>query len=154
MALSDDVQSRVPPQLLIELTNPRDDTATSIGSTLLTQAATSVTYRFQMYAQETYSSTNNYHVELAVHGVVGLLRLWGSGSWGQSREFWEWFKTECEAYRDIGPRARITPTTNSPLTPSNEEWDSSDTIRPWSDDREFYDITPRRGGVVDDLPND
>jgi hypothetical protein len=153
MALADDVILRIPNQVLIENTNPRDPSATEIDTTLLAQAATSVQFRFQMYAQETYSSLNEYHVELAVHGVLGLLRIWGSGDWGSTKDLWEWFRSECAAYRSIGPRARIVPSTNSPLTPSNEEWPST-TIRPWSDDPQFYDILPnRRSGTVEDFRN-
>ena len=151
MTLAAEVQARIPSQVLIELTNLRATNATALDSTVLAQACTSITYRFQMYAQETYSSSNEYHIEICVHGVVGLLRMWGAGAWGPSKEFWEWFKSECEVYKAIGPRARIVPATNSPLTPSNEDWDASSTIRPWSDDREFYDILLRRGGVIDDL---
>lgn len=151
MALSDDVQDRIPEQILIEHTNPRDPSATSIDTTLLTQATTSVQYRFQMYAQETYSSGNEYHVELAVHGTLALLRLWGAGDWSSTKDLWEWFRGECEAYKVIGPRARIVPSTNSPLTPSNEDWPAV-TIRPWSDPLQFYDIIPRRAqGTVEDF---
>lgn len=151
MALSDDVQARVPSQVLIEHTNPRDASAASIETTKLAQACTSVQYRFEMYAQETYSSSNNYHVELAVHGVVMLLRIWGSGDWTSTTAMWEWFRGECEVYKAIGPRARIVPATNSPLKPSNEDW-TAETIRPWSDGPQFYDILPRRSaGTIEDL---
>ena len=151
MALSDDVILRVPNQVLVECTNPRNPAATALDATLLAQASTSVTFRFQMYAQETYSSLNEYHVELAVHGVVALLRIWGSGDWTSSKDLWEWFKGECAAYKAIGPRSRIVPSTNSPLVPSNEEWPAG-TVRPWSDDPQFYDILPRRSaGTIEDF---
>jgi len=154
MALVDEVTARVPSQVLIELTNPRDSDETAADATKLAQAATSVQTRFAIYAEEAYSSSNDYHVELCVHGVVGLLQMWGSASWSSAKKFWEWFREECERYKAIGPRARIVPTTNSPYTPSNEEWDATEPIRPWSDDREFYDILSRRGGVIDDLTGD
>jgi hypothetical protein len=151
MTLADDVILRVPDQVLIEHTNPRASNATAVETTKLAQATTSVLFRFQMYAQETYDSTNGYHVELAVHGVLGLLRIWGSGDWSSTKDLWEWFKGECEAYKVIGPRARITPTTNSPLKPTNEEW-PSEVIRPWSDPAQFYDIIPRRrAGTIEDF---
>jgi hypothetical protein len=151
MTLQADVILRIPDQVLQEVTNPRDPSATAVDTTLLAQACTSVLYRFQMYAQETYSSSNGYHVELAVHGVLGLLRIWGAGDWSSTKDLWEWFRGECAAYRAIGPRARIVPATNSPLTPSNEEWPAA-TIRPWSDDQQFYDIIPRRrAGTIEDF---
>lgn len=152
MALIDDVQKRIPEQVLIEASGPRDSGAEEINLSKLAQAAASVEVRIQMYAEETYDADNDYHVELAVHGVVGLLDLWGSGDPQSVREFWEWFKGECQQYRDIGPRARIQPQTNSPLQPSDEDA-TGERQYPWADDREFRDILFRRGSTGTDDPD-
>lgn len=148
MALSDDVQDRIPSQLLKELTNPRDPDATTIDSTLLAKAATDVQARFETYAEEEYDSSVTIHVSIAVEGVVGLLRRWGAGKYGAAKEFWADFREECERMAMTRTRARITPTSSSELTPSDENPDGG-TKRPWADDQHFTPLHTRHTGAVD-----
>lgn len=146
MALTDEVQSRVPSQQLIELTNPRDTTASAIDSTVLAQAASSIEAYFGRDAEESYDSTVAIHVEVCVNGVIALLRLWADGLYEGTQDFWDSFRAECGRVRAVRSRARIEPSTTS-LT--NHSTDTRTTIRPEFDDEQFADSTlndPRDGG--------
>lgn len=144
MAISADVISRVPDAILIGLTNPRGGAApTSVGSTLLTRACDSIQTWFGTYAQETYDSTVAIHVEVAVKGVVALLKRWGAGEYALAAEDWAAFKSECETVRNTRARARIEPATTSELTPSDEV-DGSAEVRPWADPDRYRGFLPRR----------
>lgn len=149
MALSDDVQSRVPSAILIGLTNPRGGAApTSIGTTLLTQACSSIQTWFETYAQETYSSSVAIHVEVAVRGVVALLKRWGAGEYALASEDWAAFKSECETIRSTRARARIQPQTTGVQVPTADEAGS----KPPFDDTRFREIASTLvAGPDDDL---
>jgi hypothetical protein len=145
MTLATEVQARVPSAVLVALTNPRSPDATSINSTTLAQACTSIEAFLGTYAQETYDGTVPIHLEVAIKGVVGLLRLWGAGYYEGDKAFWEDFKSDCEAIAKTRARARITPTTNSDLTPSDENATGAE-MRPWADDSGYRALLPRRVG--------
>jgi hypothetical protein len=150
MTLSTDVQDRVPSAILVGLTNPRGGAApTSIGSTLLTQACTSIEAWFGTYAQEAYDSSVPIHVEVAVKGVVALLKRWGAGEYALATEDWAAFKSECETVKNTRARARIEPATTSELTPSDEVVNGE--VRPFADRTRWAGYLPRRATVDPDL---
>ena len=151
MALVDDIALRIPAQVLVELTNPDDNTATAQNSTNLAQAASSIQTYFETYAQEAYSSSVGIHVEVAVRGARDLMNEWGSGDRLGSAEFWDKFRFECFTVRDTRARARIVPDTNSELTPSDEN-PTSDELRPWADSTFFAPLhTNRAASDADDI---
>ncbi len=146
MALSNDVQARIPAAILVQLTNPRGGSApNSVGESLLSQACDDVEAYFNTYAEEVYDSSVSIHVAVAVRGVEGLLRLYGSGHYTGSKEFWADFQSECDRIKATRSRARIQPYTNSQLTPSTEN-ETGGTKRPWSDDKAWAGHEPRRYG--------
>lgn len=147
MALSDDVIARVPSGMLVALTNPRGGAApTSNDSGWLERACTSIQTWFETYAQEPYDSSVGIHVEVAVKGVVALLKTWGAGEYAMSAESWDAWRLECERVRETRSRGRIVPTTSSELTPSDEVSPGS-TVRPWSDPAHLRGLVPGGRGV-------
>jgi len=153
MALVDDVALRYPSQLLLELTNGRDATASSVDATVLAQAASSIEAYFQTYAEETYDGTVAIHLEIACKGVVGLLRQWSAGTYEGSREFWNDLKEECDRIKGTRSRARIVPSSNSQLAPTDEN-PTGERLRPWSDDTVFRGLVPRRVSGLGDTERD
>lgn len=150
MALADDVALRIPAAALLRLTNPEGGlTPTSQDSTKLAQACSSIEAYFARDAEETYDGTVAIHLEVAVRGVVGLLKEWGAGNHVGSKDFWDGFREECVRVKNTRSRARITPTTNSQLTPS-EENPSGEEKRPWADDDLFRGLVPARPSNDDD----
>lgn len=146
MALSDEVTSRIPSQILIELTNPRDNAATTVDAAKLTAACDAIEDRFAVYAQASYDSTDGSHVEACVLGVLAQLRAWGGGFSDASMKGLTEFREECERIRGVGARATITPTTDSERTPSDEN-PTGGVLRPWADRDTFRGIRPRQPGA-------
>lgn len=153
MALADDIILRVPDQVLIEHTNQRDPSATAVDSTALTQAASDVTVWFETYAEEAYDSTVEIHVQVGIRATMSILRDYGGQIYGASTEWWERFEKDCERVRNTRARARIEPSTNSKLTPSDEN-PTGAPMKPWADDAFFDGLTLRRGGAGTIDPND
>lgn len=147
MALSDDVIARVPGAILIGLTNPLGGSApTSTNTTLLAQACSSIEAWFGTYAQETYTSSVAIHVEVAVRGVVALLKRWGAGEYAMASEDWAAFRSECETVRATRSRARIQPQTTAVQTPTAEDANE----KPPFDDSRFRDILGTLAAGPDD----
>lgn len=149
MALADDVALHIPAATLVQLTNPRDGHApTSVGTAKLTRACSRVTYWFAIYAGAEYDSSQPIHVDIAVDGVVALLRKWGGSSKGWAQTTWDQFKEACAELAEVSTRARPEPATNSELTPSDEN-PSGTTVRPWSDPSRFRGILPSPSSSAD-----
>jgi hypothetical protein len=147
MALSDEVALRYPTQILKELTNPRTPSASSVDSTKLAQACTSVQRQFRTYAQMDYDSTLVEHVDVAVDGVVALLQRWGGSSRSIARIKWTDWIEECRALRDTGPRARFRPTSSGNLTKTAERPNEKAAF----DSARFEDVVPGGESPLDDL---
>ena len=143
-ALAEAVTLRYPEQVLKELTNVRDPSATSVDSQRLEQAVTSVQVYFSTYAQESYDSTVGIHVEVGVRGVIALLQSWGGSAQGVSKIRWDAWLEEVKAVRDTRARARIEPATTSELTPSDEV-DGGQEVRPFADRQRYRRMLPQQG---------
>lgn len=143
-ALATAVEDRYDAQILKELTNVRDPSQTSIDSTKLERACTSVQTYFATHAQEEYDATVDIHVEVAVRGVVALLQSWGGAAQGIARIKWDAWLEEVKAVRVTRARARVEPATTSQLTPS-EEVDGGEEIRPWADRQHYRRLLPEQG---------
>ena len=149
MALIDDVELRIPAQVLVSITNPDDNTATGPKTSALILAVSDIQTYFETYAQEAYSSLVPIHALVCVKGVRELLSSRGGGDRMGSSEFWDKFRLECERVRDTRARARIVPSTNSQLTPSQENQTDGE-LRPWSDSTHFTPLHTRRQAGDDD----
>jgi len=140
MALEDDVTARLPAQVILEATNPRDATATSNNATKLTNAVADIQEWFETYAQQEYDSTVTMHQMICVQGVRDLLNEYGSGDRVGSAEFWEKFRAKCVDFSERSiARGRIEPTGSSQTVHSTSD---ATTIRPEFDDEQFSDRAP------------
>lgn len=118
MSLLTDYQARYSTQLRINASNPQLSSATTVDSTRETNAAADAQADFETICGVTYSSSNTVHVSAAVPLVYyKLMVLTGQASG-------EWYDKQLERlekwYRLVLGRNRITPTTNSKLTPTEE----------------------------------
>tara|TARA_R100001510_G_C7605048_1_gene170497 strand:+ start:534 stop:998 length:465 start_codon:yes stop_codon:yes gene_type:complete len=76
-------------QGLVELTNIRDRTATTIDDTVGEAAAQAVINLWPIYTQVDYDSTSALHVEIAMQGVISLLYRRGGASTQIEQVRWE-----------------------------------------------------------------
>lgn len=138
MALSDEVQSRYPSQILVNLTNPQSTTAATVNTTTLDLAATDVQADFKIHAGIAYDGTDARHVSVACEGVIAkLLERTGHAKAGEREE--SYFR-RLKALANVTGRDRILPTSGSPLTPSTP--DPNVTHRPSFDDDIWGGIIP------------
>lgn len=142
MALSDEVMSRYGTQFLVGLTNPQASTATTVGTTKLANACTDVEAEFAKVGI-TFAVATATHVVTACEGVIALLRK-RAGQVGGWEEWKEWRDVQLERLRMVTTNDRIVPTTNSQLTPSDENPTNSDDVRPDFDNDEFTNIIPTK----------
>lgn len=146
MALTDEVQGRIATQLLVELTNHGDTSATSINTTRLNYACTDATALFRRRTGLTLDVTIADHVWPAVLAVVFLLHNYPGGS-GQrldeARKRWE--EAGDELARTIGSRRVVTAETSSLYAPTQEEQDE----RPATDRQRWSDYVIGPGGTSD-----
>jgi hypothetical protein len=149
--LADAVQARYVGQALAEATRPRDSSASTVNTTRLEQACTSIQRFFPLYAQQDYDSTDDLHVEIAVEGVVALLAKWngrkGSDGSGGSR-FDAWVET-MRQLANTTVRGHEPPVTSSEITRTEETDGQSSPVRPAFDRSKVSRYTPRRQGGVD-----
>ncbi len=73
MALSDEVKSRYATQYLVEITNPRDPTATDIDDPHLDAASNDVIGEFKTHVGKDFDLTKTQHISVAVDAVVAKL---------------------------------------------------------------------------------
>lgn len=120
---------------LIELTNVRDRTATTVDTTAGQDAATSVLALWPAYAQVVYDGTNALHVEAAKQGVIAMLwRRGGSATTIEQVKWDEVFGTDgiITRVRRTGPRGHRVGSSNSGVT-SSRETINGQRVRGWSD---------------------
>ena len=129
MALIDRVKARITTQKLIELTNKDSKTATAIDDTRLALAVTDAESSFAVFTGVAYDDTNGKHVPVAVRGVVAHLLL-DSDLGGNAGEQYDRWKQMCLDLAKVTGRDRVTPQTTSVLTPSDEQSDAGETVRP------------------------
>lgn len=141
MALSDEVQSRLSTQRLLEITNPDKPSATALDSTRLDKAATDAQALFEVHAGVAYDNTKATHVIAGVDLVVAILQK----RMGKiSEQAWEQTLEQLKAVGHVLGRNRIKPQTNSVYTPSSEASTDGSAVRPDMDRERFDDL--RMGG--------
>ena len=137
MALSDEVKSRVADAVLVDLTNPRGTSATTVNDAILDKASGDVEADFKTWANEAFDLTVDQHISLAIEGVILKLTFW-SGNTEVNFKFWY---DKLEALSRVRARDKIRPKTTSELTPSKEVL-GTETVRPHFDAVNFDDIRP------------
>lgn len=142
MALVDEVALRYPAQSLVELTNPREPEQTTLNATKLAQAAATVERWFRIHVQADPDTGDGQHLEVLCDGVIATLQKWGGNASGIRKIKWDAWVESCKALRGIGPRARISPATNSTQEPTPPD----PTQKPVFDDSYFDELTPGGSG--------
>lgn len=137
MALTDEVIARYSNQDLVNLTNPKSTSATTVDTTRLANAATDVGAYFKIYANITYDNTVATHVALGIEGVVLLLEKYQVNS---RVSLDDWFGRLRDLAK-IGARNRIVPTTDSVRVREADE----DGKFPLDINKDFETITPNKG---------
>jgi hypothetical protein len=123
--------------LLTQLTNVRDPSATAASTTRGESAAEAVISLWPVWAQTEYDPADATHVEIAKRGVIAVLCSRGGVAPEAARVEWgEVFGPSGMLARlqATGPRSRMSPSTNSQVQPSEEAIFGSP-ILPWSDSR-------------------
>ena len=138
------VSARFRTQLLVQLTNQNDPTATSANSTVLGAAATDAAADFLTYTGTTYDETNAQHVRIAVLGVIAVLFQWAGQEGMDSRL--KAFRTACDEYARTNARARVTPLSDKELGPTPFTDGAGNALRP------TFDRTRNRGFDVGSPP--
>ncbi|RKY16667.1 MAG: hypothetical protein DRQ55_17535 [Planctomycetota bacterium] len=141
MTLATEVQARYPATRLVQLTNAGEENATVVDATILGLAATDASAEFQEIAGVAYDGSEAIHVRAAVKGVIALLYKWAEAPGTTADKLYEEFQQACESVARVTGRNRITPTTTSVLTPSDERQDQ-ETVRPDTDRPNYDDLIP------------
>ncbi len=136
MALWDEVKSRVSAVTLKQLTNVDLPAASSIDDTKGGYAATAAAAWFKRVSTATFDYTDADMLDIGIEATVWILRKWSGRLTQNLREDRETIEDSMRAYGTIGPRARITPKTTSPLTPTEEDANDT-TVRPEFDNGRF-----------------
>lgn len=119
MALVDEVVSRYSAARLKQITNPDAPATVSYDAARLALAATDAEARFVTLVGLELDLTDAQHVDVAVEGVVAILKARGGMQDGASAI--SAFTDACNKYAHATSRARLVPTTDSPVVPSEEE---------------------------------
>lgn len=129
MALSDEVTARYSNELLVQLTRQGSLSETTVNSTRLAAACTDAEAEFETLAGVVFDVSIGKHLVAGLEGV--LMFLHDRAQNGPDAEAHrKKFEAKCEAIRlTIGGNARIMPTTNSLLTPSDEVAEGAE-VRP------------------------
>lgn len=136
MPLATHVQNRIQTQLLVELTNPNDRSATTVNATVLGYAVDDVSADLQIYAGVAYVDTDARHVAAAVRGVLLYLRQYAGRATGIYDEIDRWHKMLTEDLRAVAGNNRLLPRTTSVLDPTDETVNARPAFDPeaaWTD---------------------
>jgi len=138
VALSTHVTNRLSSRRLIELTNPDDNAAVTVDTTLLGYACDDAAAWLEMLAGVAYDDTDARHIAVAISAVEFLLISW-AGPQGEAllrnrpgNETFNELRTRIEEqFGQLGAvtgRDRVKPQTTSNLVPTREA--ASGDVRP------------------------
>lgn len=144
--LSDAWQVRVSTRVAIQLSNPDTPNAQAVNTTRLLAADADVKAEFLSWTGQTFDETNAQLIAVGVRGVSLKLQEWRGVPFDVLRAERERYKRELYEVAGIvsGGLTWVSPTTDSPLTPSSPT--SGAVIRPLGDDTNFTRLVPYRPG--------
>ena len=142
MTLASNVTARYATQLLVNLTNPNDSTATTINTTKLGNATTDVEAEFATIVGVAYDDSVATHVAAAGIGVIGRLQEWTGHA--SAAETISRYLARLNSLALVTGRDRILPQSEGVLVPS--EPDPAVTVRPPFDDDVWEGIIPGEPG--------
>jgi hypothetical protein len=122
MGLRDDVETRVPAQHLIRMTNIDDTTATAINGDVLDAAVADAEGDILTWCATEYDSSDRRMVPVGVMGVLNKLRTWAAGEAIPDAVIAETeeYRRRLQALAKVTGRDRITPESTSNYDPSPE----------------------------------
>lgn len=160
MALTDlalAVSERISSDRLIQLTNPDSKNASTINETKITIAATDTKSKFKILTGVDYDNTNTDHIAFAVEGVIILLMKWAGRETSTVEAMISEWESKLGQFRlTAGGNKRLSPTTDSQLTPTKDKRGRDIIVRPDFDSTRFDNIKPNApfGSGNDDLDID
>ena len=119
MALADEVSNRLSANLLRELTNQGDTSATTVNTTVLGYAATDAAGEFLVETGLTLDTTKAQHVAAGVIGTLYYLYSYSgieTSTATKQREQWYRWLTKIDGTEGAG--RRLHPSTTSDLSPT------------------------------------
>jgi len=122
---------------LVTLTNIHQRNQTAIDETVGDDAAQGVINLWIAYAQTAYVETDLLHVEVGKRAVIALLWERGGVSVSIAREEWTEVFTDgvIERLKNTGPRARMSPASNSNVVQHSGLLADGTKPEPWADRR-------------------
>ena len=151
MALADDVQNRVSANLLRELTNQGDTSATTVNTTVLGYAAADAAGEFLVETGLTLDTSKAQHVAAGVIGVLYYLYSYsGIETSTATKQREQWYRWLSKIDSTEGGGRRLLPSTTSKLSPTEER----EGARPDFERSRFSEYTltmPMRDEENDDL---
>lgn len=149
MALTDKVTARYSAQRLVEVTNPGVPAALAIDAARLAAAAADATGDFLRIVGIAYDDANAVHIGPAVRRTYARLLEYMDPAGEFAKNMIADTREELSALRgQVGVGVRLTPVTDSVLTPSRPDTSSGDTVRPDFDAERFSDY------LIDGTPRD
>ncbi len=148
MALSDRVKERISDQLLKELTNQGDPSATTVNDVRLGFAAQDIEAEFLIETGLDYDEADDLHVAAATQGVlVKLMEYTGITGRNTDQLSSRYNRMLLRIATTRGSEQRASPTSSSTLDPSTERAGS----RPDQDRSRWRGFVPNAvGGAADD----
>jgi phage gp36-like protein len=145
VSLSSNVQARYGAQLLRNLTNPQNSTATTLDTARLTAACNDVAGDFRIYCGVVYDDTDARHIGVGCECVITKLRLYS----GQVKveDVQKDYIARLKDLARVTGRDRIVIETNSTLSPSQEQNYNGSAPQPEFDIRDFDNYVPDRPGT-------
>ena len=144
-------EARVPSARVIQLSNPKDKTATAKNSTNLTLASTDAHSLFIMHAGAELDTSDNVHVFAGVDAMEAVLLMRAATSTSeQQRHRKDAIETVEAAGMVRGGRDTIQMATSSEVTTTRDRTDIPDFDRKNFDG---YQADPPRGGELEDPTN-
>ena len=142
MALAAEVTGRHSTKRITQLTNPDDQTATTVNATILGYAVTDAEADFLTYAGVEYDNSVAKHVSIGVFGVLAYLRSRMNAAGADADKAISQFQDMLRQLKLTTGNNRITPTSNSRLYPSPVNPENQSNYRPPFDDEDFDRYAP------------
>ena len=144
-------EARIPSARVIQLSNPKDKTATSKNSTQLTNASTDAHALFVMHAGAVIDTDDSVHVFAGVQAMEAVLLLYAATSTSEAERHLKRAQEIVEQAGMVrGGRDTIQMATSSEVTTTRDRTDIPDFDRKNFDG---YQADPPRGGELEDPTN-
>lgn len=150
MSLWTETVARISDEKLVGLTNPDNRAPSGIDTTRAALAVADVEADFGLHGETTYDGTDARHVRIGVMGVVAHLMSYGAAHGDGAKSAMERFHEALGVLKDTTSRARLSPTTDSELEPT-DEFAGASPVAPDFDRDRFGGLVPGNPSREDPL---